>query len=101
MRLVFVRHGQTYANAEERLQGRDDTELSPTGRAQAEKLSRRFEEEEFSPTHVYSSPLRRHYHPCYHRKRSKLPLQVLERLKWQRKRDDGDLLARMKQKEED
>ena len=42
MRLVFVRHGQTYATAEERLQGRDDTELSPTGRAQAEKLSRRF-----------------------------------------------------------
>ena len=62
MRLVFVRHGETYANAEERLQGRDDTELSPVGRAQVEKLSRRFEEEGFNPTHAYSSPLRRAAH---------------------------------------
>ena len=62
MRLVFVRHGETYANAEERLQGRDDTELSPAGRAQAEKLSLRFEDEGFNPTHVYSSPLRRAAH---------------------------------------
>ena len=59
MRLVFVRHGETHANAGERLQGRDDTELSPTGRGQVEKLSSRLEDEGFSPTHVYSSPLRR------------------------------------------
>jgi broad specificity phosphatase PhoE len=59
VKLVFVRHGETRSNAEGRLQGHNDTELSAAGRAQVEKLARRFQDEAFRPTHLYSSPLRR------------------------------------------
>ena len=59
MRLVLVRHAETVANAEGRIQGHADYELSAVGREQAMKLQRRLVAEEFLPTHVYSSPLRR------------------------------------------
>lgn len=59
MRLVFVRHAESSANAEGRLQGHADFGLSKQGRAQARRLARRFKREEFRPTHVYSSPLTR------------------------------------------
>ena len=59
MRLVFVRHAETTANAEGRLQGHADYELSPTGWAQAAKLHEHLEREGFRPTHAYSSPLKR------------------------------------------
>lgn len=59
MRLVFVRHAQSEANAEGRWQGRAEYGLSDEGRAQAERLYQRFQEEAFQPTHVYSSPQRR------------------------------------------
>ena len=59
MRLVFVRHAESTANAEGRYQGHSDHELSPRGRDQAERLSSRLADEGFQPTHVYSSPLRR------------------------------------------
>ena len=59
MRIVFVRHAETAANAEGRLQGHAEFDLSDIGRAQAEKLYERFQKEGFQPTHVYSSPLRR------------------------------------------
>jgi broad specificity phosphatase PhoE len=47
------------ANAQGRLAGRADFELSEAGRAQAGRLHARFRQEGFRPTHVYSSPLRR------------------------------------------
>ena len=59
MRLIFVRHAESAANAAGRWQGHDDPELSPTGRLQAEKLADRFEEEGFRPTLVVTSPLKR------------------------------------------
>jgi broad specificity phosphatase PhoE len=59
MRLVFVRHAESTANAEARLQGHAEFELSGAGRAQAECLRDRFEAEGFQPTHIYSSPQRR------------------------------------------
>ena len=55
--LVLLRHGQTQSNAENRMQGQLDTELSDLGRIQAvttaEILSRR------EPLAIYSSHLRR------------------------------------------
>jgi broad specificity phosphatase PhoE len=57
MRITIVRHGQTWANAEGRIQGHWDAELSDEGRAQAEKLRVQLEAEGFQPTHVYTSPL--------------------------------------------
>ena len=59
MRLTFVRHAESVGNAEERLQGRAEFELSEAGRAQARALRDRFNDEEFQPTHIYSSPQKR------------------------------------------
>ena len=59
MRLTFVRHGESTGNAEKRLQGRAEFELSKVGRAQARALRDRFKDEDFQPTHVYSSPQKR------------------------------------------
>ena len=56
---MFVRHGETIANADGRLQGRMDYILSETGRDQARKLHDRFKEEKLEINHIYSSPLRR------------------------------------------
>ena len=59
MRLLFVRHAESTANAEGRYQGRADFPLSDAGRRQARKLAARFRGEGFEPTHVYTSPLSR------------------------------------------
>ena len=62
MRLVFVRHAETRANAENRFQGQAPPPafgLSPAGWEQAAALKRRFESEGFAPTHFYCSPLQR------------------------------------------
>ena len=59
MRLLFVRHAESTANAENRYQGRADFPLSDAGRRQARKLADRFHSEGFVPTHVYTSPLSR------------------------------------------
>ncbi len=59
MKILMIRHGVTAANAEFRLQGHADVELSAEGVDQAERLHRRFASEGLQPTHIYSSPLRR------------------------------------------
>ena len=59
MKILMIRHGVTAANAEGRLQGHADVELSAEGADQAERLHHRFAVEGLRPTHVYSSPLRR------------------------------------------
>jgi broad specificity phosphatase PhoE len=59
MRLLFVRHAQSVGNAEGRMQGRGETDLSEHGRAQAERLHARFQDEGLLPSHTYSSPQRR------------------------------------------
>jgi broad specificity phosphatase PhoE len=59
MRLIFVRHAETTANAEGRFQGHADYSLSARGQAQAQLLQSRFLVEGLSPTHLYSSPLKR------------------------------------------
>ena len=59
LRLLFVRHAESTANAAGRIQGHADYPLSDAGRAQAEKLYQRLQHEGLAPTHVYTSPLRR------------------------------------------
>ena len=59
MNLILIRHGESTANAEGRWQGRADFPLSETGRMQASRLRSKLEQEEYSPTHVYTSPLSR------------------------------------------
>ena len=59
MNLILIRHGESTANAEGRWQGRADFPLSEEGRSQAGRLRSRLEREEYSPTHIYTSPLKR------------------------------------------
>ena len=59
MRLIIVRHAETHANAEGRMQGHADYVLSREGRLQADRLRGRFHEEEFEPSHIFTSPLLR------------------------------------------
>lgn len=62
MRLMLVRHGETYANAQGQIQGQGESpefELSARGRAQARACGERFAREGLRPTHVYASPLSR------------------------------------------
>lgn len=57
MRLILVRHGQTYWNATDRIQGRTDNELNEKGKMQAKKISEMLSVEK--PVKIFSSPLRR------------------------------------------
>ncbi len=59
MNLILIRHAESTANSEGRWQGRADFPLSESGRSQAGRLLVRLEREEYTPTHIYSSPLSR------------------------------------------
>jgi probable phosphoglycerate mutase len=79
-RLVMLRHGQTEFNADTRMQGQLDTELSELGRAQAvvaaEVLSKR------QPLLIVSSDLRRAYETAMKLgERTGLPVRVDRRLR--------------------
>ncbi|GAA3626186.1 histidine phosphatase family protein [Lactobacillus hamsteri] len=58
MEIVFIRHGQTDVNKDNRLQGAlIDAELNEAGRDYAKKAADNFDENEFDV--VYSSPMKR------------------------------------------
>ena len=57
-RICVVRHGETFWNAERRIQGHIDIDLNPTGLRQARAAARRLEEEGAFAA-VYSSDLSR------------------------------------------
>ena len=57
MRLLLIRHGESVANAEGRLQGHLDIPLSDRGRRQAERLAERLAP--FGVEALYTSPLLR------------------------------------------
>jgi broad specificity phosphatase PhoE len=59
MKLLLVRHGQSIANAEGRLQGQFDSPLSDLGRGQARALAERLVREEQAVSALYASDLRR------------------------------------------
>ena len=59
MNLIFIRHAESTANSEGRWQGRADFPLSDAGRSQAGRLKSRLAREDYTPTHIYSSPLSR------------------------------------------
>ena len=61
MRIIFVRHAESEANLEKRMQGHADYKLSIKGNIEAKKLRDRFKKEKLIPTHIYSSPLIRTY----------------------------------------
>ncbi|HLC58032.1 MAG TPA: histidine phosphatase family protein [Candidatus Nanoarchaeia archaeon] len=58
MKLILVRHAESIANKEEKLQGQDyDTGLTPLGKEQAKKISERLRKEKIDA--IYSSDLKR------------------------------------------
>ena len=62
MRLILIRHGETYANLSMRWSGSKDlkvTDLTENGKDQAKKLGQWFQDQKFIPTHAYHSPQRR------------------------------------------
>jgi broad specificity phosphatase PhoE len=59
MKLLVVRHGQSVANAEGRIQGQFDSPLTDRGRAQAQALAQRLEHEGWSLAGLYASDLQR------------------------------------------
>jgi broad specificity phosphatase PhoE len=56
--ILFVRHGQTQANATGHWQGWSDPPLTTIGRAQADAIARRLAAERGQITALYTSPLR-------------------------------------------
>lgn len=57
MKLLLIRHGQSLANAEGRLQGQFDSPLTERGRQQARVLARRLLGDELIPEAIYASDL--------------------------------------------
>jgi broad specificity phosphatase PhoE len=57
--ILFIRHGQTPANATGHWQGWTDAPLTPTGRAQAQAIARQLAVERGQVAALYTSPLRR------------------------------------------
>ena len=56
---VFLRHGESVGNAEERFQGQSDYPLTEMGRRQAERLARKWVDERMQLDQIISSPLER------------------------------------------
>lgn len=56
-RFYLIRHGHTFWNQENRMQGQHETDLTPLGEMQAVALGKRLKDVTFDK--VYSSPLRR------------------------------------------
>ena len=61
MRLLFVRHAESVANAKGQWQGQLDYELSNNGVEQCFSLAKMFDVSDFQPTRIYTSPLSRAY----------------------------------------
>lgn len=59
MQLLLIRHGQSVANSENRLQGTMDSPLSDLGREQAHALARRLVREGWSLSAIHTSDLSR------------------------------------------
>jgi 2,3-bisphosphoglycerate-dependent phosphoglycerate mutase len=59
LQLLFVRHAQSIANQQGRMEGRGMSELSEQGRSQVVKLAQRLLALNWLPSQIYSSPLPR------------------------------------------
>lgn len=59
IKMLLIRHGQSLANAQGRLQGQLDSPLTDLGRAQARSLARRLLRQDWSASAIYTSDLLR------------------------------------------
>jgi broad specificity phosphatase PhoE len=60
-RLILVRHAQSVANADGRVQGWTDAPLTPRGQSEVQHLAAWFRENNPGIQHIFSSPLQRAY----------------------------------------
>jgi probable phosphoglycerate mutase len=59
LKLLFIRHGESVGNRDQRMAGRSDDALTPLGRHQCQQLGRWWLQHCWPPSHVYCSPQRR------------------------------------------
>jgi broad specificity phosphatase PhoE len=59
LRLLLIRHAESIANSEARIQGQFDSPLSEQGRRQAHSLARRLQQEKWPVAAIYASDLSR------------------------------------------
>lgn len=59
MKIYLIRHGRTDWNDTNKIQGKSDIPLNPTGILQAEKLASELKNEKYDISHVYTSHLQR------------------------------------------
>lgn len=84
MDLLFVRHGQTFWNVENKICGQTDIALTPLGYRQAEQVADRILAEKKLPDVILTSPLTRAYETALViSQKTGIPLKTEERLKEQ------------------
>jgi 2,3-bisphosphoglycerate-dependent phosphoglycerate mutase len=59
LKLLMIRHAQSTGNVARRMQGHGDYELTELGQTQTRKLAQRLRDENYHPTAIYTSPLKR------------------------------------------
>lgn len=59
MKLLLIRHAESLGNVDQRIQGRQDQDLSDQGRLQAQTLGTFLAANLWQPSHLYSSSLKR------------------------------------------
>ena len=59
LKLLLMRHGESTGNREHRMSGHDDTGLTDHGAHQCRQLAHWLHQQNWQPSHIYSSPLRR------------------------------------------
>lgn len=59
LKLLFIRHGESIGNQEQRMAGRHDDGLTATGRQQCRQLGTWLHQHHWQPSHIYTSPQRR------------------------------------------
>ncbi|MEO0987794.1 MAG: histidine phosphatase family protein [Cyanobacteria bacterium J06639_14] len=59
LKLLFIRHGESTGNQAHRMTGQSDDHLTYLGQQQCQELAQYLYRQEWSPSHVYTSPLRR------------------------------------------
>lgn len=59
LKLLLIRHGESVGNQDQRMSGRLDDDLTSEGVAQCRQLGQWLHQQNWRPSHIYSSPLRR------------------------------------------
>ena len=59
LKLLFIRHGESTGNRAQRMSGQAADRLTAQGQRQCQQLARHLYQQEWRPSHIYSSPLQR------------------------------------------